>query len=77
MRPPRRRLEQLDLLSHKQGPKLRRKHFDELLIREHGGPMGAPVSVIIEFPEMEELIDRARVALEIADQLLVLPAPLI
>jgi hypothetical protein len=36
--------------------------------------MRATVGVIIELPEMYELIDRARVALEISDELLVLPA---
>jgi hypothetical protein len=36
--------------------------------------MCATVGVIIEFPEMYKLIDRACVALEIPDKLLVLPA---
>ena len=36
--------------------------------------MRATVGVIIEFPEMYKLVDRARVALEIPDELLVLPA---
>ena len=36
--------------------------------------MCATVSVIIEFPKMQTLIDGAGIALEIPDQLLVLPA---
>jgi hypothetical protein len=36
--------------------------------------MRATVSVIVEFPKMNELIDRTGIALEIPDQLLILPA---
>jgi hypothetical protein len=36
--------------------------------------MRTAVGVIVEFPKMKELIDRAGIALEIADRLLVLPA---
>jgi hypothetical protein len=36
--------------------------------------MRAAVGVIVEFPKMDELIYRAGIALEIPDQLLVLPA---
>jgi hypothetical protein len=36
--------------------------------------MCATVGVVIEFPEMYKLIDRACVALEIPDKLLILPA---
>ena len=36
--------------------------------------MRTPIGVIVELPEMYKLIDRARVALEISDELLVLPA---
>ena len=36
--------------------------------------MRPSIGVVIEFPEMDKLIDRAGVALEIAAQLLVLPA---
>ena len=35
--------------------------------------MRPSIGVVIEFPEMDKLIDRAAVALKIADQLLVLP----
>jgi hypothetical protein len=34
----------------------------------------APVGVVVELPEMDELVDRAGVGLEVADQLLVLAA---
>ena len=36
--------------------------------------MRPSIGVVVEFPEMDKLIDRAGVGLEIADQLLVLPA---
>ena len=36
--------------------------------------MCAPVGVVVEFPQMDKLIDRPGVGLEIADELLVLPA---
>jgi hypothetical protein len=35
--------------------------------------MRPPIGVVVEFPEMDKLIDRTGVGLEIADQLLVLP----
>jgi hypothetical protein len=35
--------------------------------------MRAAVGVIVEFPKMNELIDRAGIALEIPDQFLVCP----
>jgi hypothetical protein len=34
--------------------------------------MRAAVGIVVELPEIDELIDRARVALEVSDQLLVL-----
>jgi hypothetical protein len=61
-------------LGHQQGAKFRREAFEEILVCEHGCPMLATVGVIIELPEMYKLIDRARVALEIPNQLLVLTA---
>ena len=67
-------MEQLYLLSHQQGAELRGEALDEILIRGQTCPMRSPVGVIIEFPEVYKLIDRARVALEISDELLVLPA---
>src|SRR6266404_4922935 len=42
MRPPRRGLEQLDLLGHQQWPELRGEPLDEILICVHGCPMGSP-----------------------------------
>ena len=74
MRAPRRRRQKLDLLRHHQRPEFRGKTFHEVLVREHAGPVLAPIGVIVEFPEMDKLIDRAGVGLEIADQLLILPA---
>src|SRR5271155_415499 len=74
MRPPRRSLEQLHLLGHQQRPELRGEALNEILVRVYRCPMRAAVSVVVELPEMDKLIDRASVGLEIADELLVLPA---
>src|SRR5579885_1652167 len=74
MRAPRRGVQQLDFLRHQQRPKLRGKTFDEVAVRVHCLPMPAAVRVVLEFPQMHQLIDRAGIALEIADQFSVLPA---
>jgi hypothetical protein len=72
MRSPRRCLEQLYLLGHEQRAELRGEAFDEILVREHSGPMRSTVGVIIEFPKMQKLIDRPGIALEIPDKLFIL-----
>src|SRR5271163_4074002 len=74
MRPPRRSLEQLHLLGHQQRPELRGEALNKILVRVHRCPMRAAVVIVVELPEMDKLIDRAGVGLEIADELLVLPA---
>src|SRR5215472_2374707 len=74
MRSPRRCVEELYLLGHQQRAELRGEAFDEILVRVDGCPMCATVGVIIELPQMYELIDCARVSLEIPDKLLVLTA---
>jgi hypothetical protein len=74
MRSPRRWVQELHLLGHYKGAELRGEAFDEILVREHGCPMRASVGVIIELPEMDKLTNRARIALEIPDELLVLTA---
>jgi hypothetical protein len=48
--------------------------LDEILVRIHCGPMRAAVSIVMELPQVHELIDRAGIAREGADQLLILPA---
>src|SRR5204863_8619909 len=52
MRPPGRCLEELYLLGHEQRTELGGEAFDEILVREHAGPMRASVGIVIEFPEM-------------------------
>jgi hypothetical protein len=74
MRSPRRWVQELYLLGHQQGAEFRGEALDEILVRKHSRPMRATVGVIFELPEMYELIDHARVALEIPDKLLVLAA---
>src|ERR1700747_3153607 len=73
MRSPRRCLGELYLLGHQQGAELRGESLDEIFVGRHTRPMRATVGVIIEFPKMYKLINCAGVALEIPDDLLVLP----
>src|SRR5438034_9404286 len=76
MRPPWRGVEQLHFLGHQQRAELRGKALDKILVRIDRGPMRAAVGIVVEFPQMHELVDRAGVALEIPDELSVLAAPL-
>src|SRR5499426_4057311 len=66
--------QQLDLLGGYQRPELHGEAVDEILVGEDRLPVCAAVGVVIELPEVDELIDHARVGLEVADQLLVLAA---
>src|SRR5262249_42779533 len=74
MRAPRCRLQQLHLLCHHQGAELRDEALGEVGVGEHRGPMGAPGGIVVELPDMDDLIDHAGVALEVADQVLVVAA---
>src|SRR2546422_4406547 len=74
MRSPPGRGQQLDLLRSEQRTEFHGKAFDEVLVGKYRSPVRAPVGIVVELPEMDELIDRAGVGLEIADQLLVLAA---
>src|SRR5262245_33915820 len=74
MRPPGRGRHQLDLLGREQRTELRGKPFHEVLVGEHGSPVRATVRVVIELPDVDQLVDGARVGLEVADELLVLAA---
>src|ERR1051326_1936650 len=74
MRSPRSRREQLDLLRREQGTELHGEAFDEILVGEHRGPVRAPIRIVVELPQVDQLVDHARVRLEVADQLLVLAA---
>src|SRR4030095_12993686 len=74
MRSPRRRGEQLDLLGEEQRAELQGEVLDEVLVGEYRSLVRAPVGIVIELPEVDELVDHARVGLEVSDQLLVLAA---
>ena len=74
MRSPWRCIEELYLLGHNQRAKLRDKALAEIVVRGQTCPMRSPVGVIIEYPELEKLVDRTGIALEITDKL-VLSAP--
>src|SRR5262249_21398532 len=74
MRAPGRSRQQLHLLCHHERPELAGKALDKVLVGEHAGPMLAAIRVVLEFPKMDQLVDGAGVSLEVADQLLVVPA---
>jgi hypothetical protein len=71
---PRRGCQQLDLLCHDKRPELRGKAFHEVLVGEDPCPVLPPVGVVIKLPEMDDLVDRASVGLEVAYELLVMAA---
>src|SRR5262249_41443587 len=66
--------QQLDFLCHDKRPELRGKAFHELLVGENSCPVLPPVGVVIKLPEMDELVDRAGVGLEVAQELVVMAA---
>jgi hypothetical protein len=49
------------------------KAFHKIRVGKHGGPVRTPVSIVVELPEVDQLINRPRVGLKIANQLLVVP----
>jgi hypothetical protein len=59
---------------HVQWTELRGEALDEILVPKHRGSMRAAVIIVVELPQVNELIDRAGIAREGADQLLILPA---
>jgi hypothetical protein len=59
-------MEELYLLGHQQGAKFRGEALNEILVCEHGCPMRSTVGIIIELPQMYELIDCARIGLEVS-----------
>ena len=69
---PRRGRQQLDLLCHHKRPELRGKAFHEVLVGEDLCPVLPTVGVVIKLPEMDDLVDRASVGLEVAQELLVM-----
>ena len=71
---PRRGRQQLDLLCHDKRPELRGKAFHEVHVGEDACPVHPLVGVVIKLPKMDELVDRAGVGLEVANELLVMAA---
>src|SRR5215467_2820024 len=69
---PRRGRQQLDLLCHDKRSELRGKAFHEVLVGEDPCPVLPPIAVVIKLPEMDELVDRAGVGLEVTQELLVM-----
>src|SRR5262245_18430494 len=72
MRTPGGRRQQLYLLRHNERSKASRETLHEILVGEDAGPMLATVDVIVEFPQMHELVNHARIALKVTDQLFVM-----
>src|SRR6185437_15216497 len=73
MRSPWRGMKQLHLLRHDQPTELAGETDDEIRVRVHAFPVRPPIGVVVELPKMHKLVDRPGIALEIADQLLVMP----
>src|SRR5256885_5036593 len=74
MRSPRGRGQELDFLGSDQRTEFHGEAVDEILVGEYRRPVRAAIGIVVELPDMDELIDHARVGLEVADQLLVLAA---
>jgi hypothetical protein len=68
------RLEQLHFLGHQQRPKLRREALNEVLVRIYRSPMRPTISIIVELPQMYNLVDLSGIGLEVSDQFLVMTA---
>src|SRR5207237_6500429 len=68
MRSPRGRGEQLDLLRGDERAEFDGEAVDEILVGKYRRPVRATVGIVVELPEVDELIDHARVGLEVADQ---------
>jgi hypothetical protein len=47
------------------------KPSTKVLVRKHGCPMCAPVGVVLKLPEMDDLVNRPGVGLEVADEVLI------
>src|SRR5689334_11526036 len=74
MRAPRGGGQELDLLRHHQRAELAGEARVEVLVFGHRGPVRAAVGVVVEFPDVDDLVDHPGVALEVADKLLCMPA---
>jgi len=60
-------MKELYFLGHYQRTEFRGETLYEVSIRKNRGPMRAAICVVLKFPQMDELVDRAGVALEIAN----------
>jgi hypothetical protein len=58
MRPPRSRGQELHFLRREQGTELRGEAFDEVRVGEYGLPVRATIGIVVELPEVDELIER-------------------
>ena len=68
MRAPGRGGQEFDFLGGDQRPELRGEAIDEIAAREHRRPMRPPIGVVVELPDVDELVDHAGIGLKIADQ---------
>lgn len=71
MRSPRSGDEEFHFLRHHERTKLTGKSHDEVRICENRLPVSTTIRIVIELPEMHELIDDAGIGLEISDELFV------
>ena len=66
-------MQELYLLCHQQGAELRGEAFDEILVENTAAQCARRLASSSNFPEIYKLIDRARVALEVPEELLSCP----
>ena len=56
MRSPRGRCQQFDFLGQDQRTEFGGEAFHKIRISKHGGPVRTPVSIVVELPEVDQLI---------------------
>jgi len=67
MWPPWRSLEQFHFLGDQQRAEFGREALNEVLVRIYGGLMRPTISIIVELPQMQKLVDRAGIGLEVSN----------
>src|SRR6185369_11135094 len=74
MRTPGGGVEELHFLRHHQRAEFGGEAFGEVGVGEDRIPMRTAAGIVVELPEMDDLVDRSRIALEVAHEVLVVTA---
>jgi hypothetical protein len=67
-------MEQLHLLGHHQRPELRGEALGEIGVGKHRRPVRATGRIVLELPQVDDLVDRSGIALKVSDEILVVTA---